>query len=273
MKATPADVIRSEFGENIQIRYMPNGGNLGDALIAAATIQYLDREGFKWDFVERDPSDLTEKLLIYGGGGSLIDLYDGGYHCIQHLHGRGKKVLILPHTIRERREFWENIPETYVFCRDLKSYEFMQSIGHHKVFRANDMATTLDISTSPYGQIRSFREQMRKIGKLSPGLVQALRLDEESGGGSEKSEIDFSSLGHPLMNTRENIIGSAVFFLTMIAGFESVYTDRLHVAVSCGLLGINCKVRENSYGKIAAVFSDSIREMFPSVTFSSDMVA
>lgn len=58
-----------------EVLYIPNPGNAGDALIAAATYQVLDDLGINY-LIKRHKddmeSDVSGRVVIYGGGGNLI---------------------------------------------------------------------------------------------------------------------------------------------------------------------------------------------------------
>ena len=58
-------------------------------------------------------------------------------------------------------------------------------------------------------------------------------------------------------------------FLNALRSQTEVYTDRLHVAIACGLLGVNCLLSPNSYFKCSAVYEHSVRHRFPHVRWAA----
>ena len=54
--------------ENIEFHYMPNSGNMGDMLIAGATMKWFDKHHLKWQRVTPDMNQVD--ILVYGGGGA-----------------------------------------------------------------------------------------------------------------------------------------------------------------------------------------------------------
>lgn len=258
-KVDPIEYLKSTH-KDARYMYMPNGGNLGDGLIAAATIQAFAKAGLNWQFMRGGD------VSIYGGGGSLIEMYQGGYDCLKFLHAIGKPVIILPHTIRGNADFWKSLPKTTVFCREPISYEFMQSFEQHEVFLADDMALSLNVHTPPYQVVVDYRDKLKQSARTQ-GAVTAFRQDNESSAPGKATEIDFSQLASPSMQSETDIVAHTVAFLTMIAPFDKVATDRLHVAIACALLGVHCDCYDNSYGKLSAVFEFSLQGRYSNITW------
>src|SRR5690625_2556576 len=60
-----------------KVFYVPNPGNAGDSLIAAATFQVLRQAGIRWKLLDhRQVSPTKDCTLLYGGGGNLVRYYD-----------------------------------------------------------------------------------------------------------------------------------------------------------------------------------------------------
>lgn len=57
-------------------------------------------------------------------------------------------------------------------------------------------------------------------------------------------------------------------FLTAIADYDVVYTDRLHVAIAAALLDKQVFMFDNHYGKNGDVFRGSIMGRYPKVQYS-----
>jgi exopolysaccharide biosynthesis predicted pyruvyltransferase EpsI len=60
------------FFHNLQekIYFLPNPGNAGDSLIAAATFQFFDKHSIVYEVVTNDNFDSSGKIVAYGGGGN-----------------------------------------------------------------------------------------------------------------------------------------------------------------------------------------------------------
>jgi exopolysaccharide biosynthesis predicted pyruvyltransferase EpsI len=248
--------------------FMPNGGNLGDCLIASATIQAFDKAGIPWSLIRgKRQSVRSWDLLVFGGGGSLVPLYEGGIQCVQSLRKLGAPVVVLPQTVRGNDEFWKQAEGITVFCRDFGSLDFICEFPNIPSYLADDMALRLDLTADPFSTVGAFREVMLE-GKEKRVLF-AHRRDREALGTANKQSIDISALAHPAMDSVESIHANTCAFLTMLAGYSEIQTDRLHVAIGGSLLGISVLLQDNSNGKNRAVYKTSLKERFPNLRFVS----
>lgn len=264
----PVEYIKSKFGASATIAYMPNGGNLGDALIAAATLQAFDEGNIPWRIMLGGKENLKPNdVLVYGGGGALVDLYDGGIACIKFLISLDRPILILPHTIRGHENFWRTAPSMDVFCRDFESLEYVRRFPQLSSLFYDDMATGLDMSKAPYRAISEYRHAAYSKNLILNDRV-FFRIDQEmTRDVADDSSIDISAIAHPSMKSREDIETHAVFFLTSLAHSKSITTNRLHVGVAGGLLGIPTYLHDNIYGKNKAIYEATLKKKFPLVTF------
>ncbi|MBM1171282.1 polysaccharide pyruvyl transferase family protein [Microvirga arabica] len=271
MKQDPIAYLKSRFGTQFHFRYMPNGGNLGDNLIAAATVQALDASGLDWEFFRDDERGNTDdrRVFIYGGGGSLVDLYAGGINCIKHLMKFSRPIVVLPQTIRGHSDFWSHAPNITVFARDLQSYEYALKFPQLTCLPADDMATNFNMLEPAFAAIRRYHHSMTATAPISIAL-NAFREDDESRREPDRirgCSIDLSNLMHPTLKNRADIYTAAVLFLMSVSGFRLVRTDRLHVSVAAALVGASVELFDNSYGKNQAVFDFTLRQRFPNIRF------
>ncbi|WP_112661584.1 polysaccharide pyruvyl transferase family protein [Microvirga flavescens] len=268
MKHNPIEFLRERFGTDRRYRYMPNGGNLGDNLIAAGTVQSLDRSGLNWEFMHGGRETVSEKdVLIYGGGGSFVDLYQGGIDCLRFLLSLGQPVVVLPQTVRGHEEFWRSCPNITLFCRDQKSFDYASSFSQVDVLAADDMALSLDLSDPLLAGILEYHAKIRARNPGARRVLNAFRGDTErsSSAASASDSIDLSELVHPRISEKTDIYANAVLFLMSVAGFDLVRTDRLHVSVAASLVGIDVELFDNNYGKNSDIFRFSLREKFSSM--------
>jgi exopolysaccharide biosynthesis predicted pyruvyltransferase EpsI len=233
---------------------MPNGGNLGDCLIASATVQAFDRAGIPWAFLRGQrrsvqPSD----LLVYGGGGSLVPMYAGGYACVESLYRLGAPVVVLPQTVQGHAAFWSGKGGLTVFCRDAASLAFLRGFPRIDSHLADDMAVGLDMTLDPFSTVMAFREAV--AARQEPRVLEAFRGDGEATGAVRAGSFDVS------------IHANTCAFLAVLAGYSEIRTDRLHVAIGGGLLGIPVTLWNNANGKIRAVYETTLRERFPGIRY------
>lgn len=246
---------------------MPNGGNLGDALIAAATIQRLEAAGIPWSLLKGQRQSITSKdILVFGGGGSLVSAYEGGVRCVASLLGAGAPVVVLPQSCSGHEEFWQAVDRVTVFCRDHTSLHNMQRFAGVQALLGHDMAIGLEIGNDPFSTAVAIR---KAVGAGGTGRVlKAFRLDAEAARAAPSDSFDLSALAHPSMQSAASITAHACSFLAALALHDRVETDRLHVAIGASLLGIPTVLHDNNYGKNRAVYEYSLRQRFPELKFA-----
>lgn len=247
--------------------FMPNGGNLGDCLIASATIQAFEKAGIPWSLIRgKRQSVRPSDLLVFGGGGSLVPLYEGGIECVESLQRLGAPVVVLPQTVRGNEAFWKHARAVTVFCRDSNSLDFIRSFPNITSFLADDMALRLDLTEDPFSTVAAFRAALAE--RKEKRHLLAHRGDCEALGPADEESIDISALAYPAMHSGESIHANACAFLTILASYAEIRTDRLHVAIGGSLLGIPVQLHDNANGKNRAVYETSLRERFPQLRFN-----
>ena len=249
--------------------YMPNGGNLGDNLIACATIQAFRRAGIRWEFMRGGRENIRKgDVVVYGGGGSLVPLYRGGIDCLKFLNTFDCPVIVLPHTVRGHEDFWATTKPMTVFCRDEASLQYLGKFEHVTAMAADDMATGLDLHQKPFSSALRLKEWHDRSGAET--TLSAFRGDHESATArNDGRNLDVSELTSPDFSSIESIYSNATFFLSVIASYRFVETDRLHVAVAASLLGIPTVLHDNSYGKNLAVYQQTLKRKFPLLRLAS----
>lgn len=241
---------------------MPNGGNLGDALIAAATIQRLEGANIPWSLLRGQRQSITPNdLLVYGGGGSLVPAYEGGVRCVASLLEANARVVVLPQSCSGHEEFWHSVKRVTVFCRDAPSLRHMQQFAGVQALPGHDMAIGLDLWKEPFSTALAFRKAASADG--TGRVLKAFRLDGEAARPAPTDSFDLSGLAHPSMHSVASITAHACSLLAALALHDRVETDRLHVAIGASLLGIPTLLHDNNYGKNRAVYEHSLKYIFP----------
>jgi exopolysaccharide biosynthesis predicted pyruvyltransferase EpsI len=98
-----------------------------------------------------------------------------------------------------------------------------------------------------------------------------LRVDieaERGRGQVPRENYDISHLVKGKMDREDRAEAIAEVFCGVIARQKKIVTDRLHVSIACGLLGIPCEMKANSYHKNRSIYEESIKKFFPWVAFS-----
>lgn len=279
-----SDLISTCSGHGSDIFYIPNNGNLGDALITAGTLSTFRQAGISVQLFNNHP--LHEKMtVIIAGGGNLVPYYHDVSSVLSRLMNSSVgRVVVLPHTISGHTTLLERLDERFnIICRDRTSFAHVHE--HHKgpLFLAHDMATQVkpkQLHTDYTNVIGRANQQIlfavERILRSAADHSHAnnrhgrlFRRDIESARDDDKvSSLDLSALqihtwGHPVIVTI-----MADTFLRAIAMFDSIETDRLHVAIAGGLLGLPVHFYANSYFKNQAVFDYTIKDIFPSVVMT-----
>lgn len=288
----------SEF-RNRDVSYIPNPGNAGDSVMAAATYQCLDQMGIAYTTPHLGTFDPKGKIILYGGGGNLYSPERFSSRTLSRLHRQARHLTILPHTIKDvdalLDDFGENVT---VICREQVSFDYVKGRnGRYRSLLMDDLAFSLDVdrllndgarhgglSMLAHGAVQKIlkREAYTSLDNmlraLRPRLPQWVR-DHRGGGTLTCFRLDGESTGIAL--PPDNVDLSQVFmfgvapapvafhaarslFRTLLK-FDEIRTDRLHVAISSALLGKRVLFHANNYYKSRAVYDYSIKGRFPKV--------
>jgi len=175
------------------ILFIANPGNAGDSLIAHATRQLFDRLGLDYVWVNSYRRlDPRGRVVVYGGGGNLVPLYDDASRALRWADGRAKRLLVLPHTVDGHEQLLADLgPETDLICRELVSYEYVSSVLRSaRCHLADDLAlatdteATLAIAPEPmpalplYGRKLLYRAMLKPSWSKSVAAPWKLRRSE-----------------------------------------------------------------------------------------------
>ncbi|MGJ8694439.1 MAG: polysaccharide pyruvyl transferase family protein [Thalassotalea sp.] len=287
------DDYLSQYREH-KLCYIPNPGNAGDNIIAAGTLQRFKRLGLDYRLVDRHRLALNNEIVFYSGGGNLGKMSNFSVSCLSRIHKNVQKLVILPHTIKDISplllEFGAN---TDIICRELVSYQYVSKSGTKaNVYLAHDMALglapsellsfdlglfkkiqqcllyvacKLHLSTkqapTKHGLLSLFNNKAEMIiaEKKHTSILNAYRTDGEKT--NIKLPADNVDLSEELaigVETETLTFLGAARFLRVINEFETINTNRLHVAVAATLLGKNVNFFANNYFKCKAVYDYSL---------------
>ena len=239
--AALGEYLKNRCGDSV-VYYMANPGNWGDGLIRQGTLRFFRDLGLKFTEImskeELARLSPTITTLIYGGGGAWCKLWNHGELWATTFKQRFH-VIVLPSTY----EMQFAIPNTTFFCRD--QYESQANVPAATF--CHDMAFYLKHSVSPV--------------PAGSGEGYFFRTDAESGRSRPipPSNDDISLKG--------NQFSDVAPLVATVAKFESVHTDRLHVAITGCLLKKKVFLYPNSYFKNKAVYRSSMQDHFENVEF------
>jgi exopolysaccharide biosynthesis predicted pyruvyltransferase EpsI len=282
-KSSVADVVRSIAGTR-RLHWLPNVGNAGDNLIAAATSQYFERKKIAHATVaDPDAFDPAGKIVCYGGGGNLVAAYRDARNFLLRSHRSADHIIVLPHTIDQNDDllsaFGANVT---LICREMRSYEHCRRVATRaRVCVADDMAFAIRpfplvgrrakplASADPDVQAGLLAAYNSVIADRHPEqCLSVWRGDCEAHPGRDRpARNDISALfSVPFEKGLPSMVASAQFLLRVIMRFSAVRTDRLHVAIAGALLGKRVELYAGSYYKNRAVYDFSLRR-FRNVRF------
>jgi exopolysaccharide biosynthesis predicted pyruvyltransferase EpsI len=285
MEINVFDYLEEELKGDIV--YLPNRGNGGDALIAEGTYQVFERLDLKYSIFEAG-SDYTEKTILIGGGGNLVQYYDYFEKIILGLHKSVHRIIILPHTISHKDELLSVLDERVdIICRERVSYEYVSNFasGGARVFLADDMAFSIDTDSlvnygllsrylfmaSP-GEVKTFAKGVftlkRYIRKFGIKEINAFRIDCE---GADRilpeDNQDISALFLYNMKNRALVRAVTAQIMLSLGQCEVVNTDRLHLCIAAFLMGKSVSFYGNSYYKNRAIYDYSIKQRSEKINY------
>jgi exopolysaccharide biosynthesis predicted pyruvyltransferase EpsI len=225
------------------ITYVPNVGNAGDHLIAYATLQIFDELGLDYS-IGGHTHKFVDKLLFYGGGGNFIGTYS---NCRDFLtkNKDDNEIVILPHTVKDEDLLMPRLGENItILCRERKSYEYVHRLRETgTTLLTHDMAFHASVQNTPRskGVLNAFRTDMESTDIILP-----------------PDNIDISIVLSKWDWTKETINEVGANFLNTIGEFETINTNRLHVAIAGMLCGCQVNFYRNSYWKNKEVYDFSM---------------
>jgi exopolysaccharide biosynthesis predicted pyruvyltransferase EpsI len=249
-----------------QFTYMPNSGNMGDALIASATMNWFDRNNVNY---MRAVPDTFPENFVYGGGGAWLSRWIKDLAPVMNIMKQAKRVVILPSSFNNVPELVEILDERFiVFCREKSSFDYLVAQKTSaKIILDHDMALRYGdkIKSVP----RAHSKRLNKLGKkLKRNLgkikkcANLFRTDCESAGHYE-TDLDLSDcMGwFSPYQSRQDIDFAAYTMLNTMYKYDRVCTDRLHVGIAAILAGTDAELYDNTYGKISGVYNQSLDKL------------
>lgn len=275
MNMNPDDTqLLSVFKKMGAFSYMPNSGNMGDMLIAGATMQWFDKNGLDW---HRTYEGELPENFVYGGGGAWLHEWIEYMKPTMDIMTKAKKVVILPSSFNNVPEFIKILDERFiVFCREKKSYDYLKSQNTKaKILLDHDMAFRLNgkFKKNFEAPNKILKKKLKKLEERLSQLnknVDLFRNDSESAG-HYRTDLDLSdALGwFSQYESREHIDFAMKTMIKAVYNFDTIKTDRLHVAIAAALTGADVILYDNSYGKISGVYQQTLYKL-PNVQMNKE---
>jgi exopolysaccharide biosynthesis predicted pyruvyltransferase EpsI len=280
-----------------KVRYIPNRGNAGDSLIAAATWQLFERLHMT-HCIEVGGAISAGDNVIYAGGGNLIPEYRQARTAIQEcMRANVGSFILLPHSIHGNEDLLQEMDGRFhLFCREQQSYAHARKFAKHaQVYLTHDMVFGLDLNrlnertrsnplkdllkdllrlaldSDPETFVSYIRWRMHilAIKPQHQREMRLMRVDAESKHtGVYPGRYDLSSKHQSAYKQRWEAELVSRDFFHVLDRADHIVSDRLHVCIGGALLGKKVTMLDNSYGKNCSVFLTSMQPNFPRVSFS-----
>lgn len=272
-------ILTSYRGE--KIFYYPNQGNAGDSMIAAATYQIFAAMGIDFELISSPgkTAKLENSKVILGGGGNFVPMYGAIATFLKVLSGTSNEVLLLSHSIRGHQEIIKDLKSNVtLFCRENDSIEYLKKVGTGaQYYRSHDLAVYMDANEivlawkSESQNIKDFESKLiskgvSNIHQLAFEKVSCIRGGAESTLAIPKRNFDISDIFRSGVSP-ELAFKSTAEMLYFCYLAREVETNRMHIAVACGLISTNCMMLDNSYGKLSSVYDVTLKDKFTCLKF------
>lgn len=267
-----------------KIVFVPNPGNVGDALIDFGGYLLFERLGIDYEYGRKNQT-YPGRVVVYAGGGALIDRYPNADEFLRNNHETCKALILLPHTVRAYGAVLERMDERCtLFAREEPSFDYMRQhcTGGAKVGICHDLAffvTREDLDNQSWDLDRIRRNGLAGswirmvvkflvLSKIRSRHLNIIRQDvEQTGVAVPDFNHDMATYFSPEDLSRP-ACGNALKVLAMVMGFfEHVTSNRLHMSVMGAILGLPVTMHDNNYGKNSAIYRHSIAGYFTNVEF------
>lgn len=233
------------------------------------SIKKMDRWIYERILEQPKINPAPNDVILISGGGNMNDLWHGIKLIKSIIRQYPENVLIVaPQTYWFEETYFPSLfsktsQKIYLFCREKFSYQLLASLKLPK-----NVQVLLSPDTSFYLSKEDFHSRPGKY------TIFCLRTDKESAMFHDGEDVqllwqetlDCKQLKKRIIMQDLSIFGSFKDFVDIIESSNSVYTDRLHVAILAAILGKKTSLYSNSYYKNKGVFEYSLSN-YPNVVF------
>ncbi|MCL2017231.1 MAG: glycosyltransferase [Alphaproteobacteria bacterium] len=256
--------------------FIPNPGNMGDALLSAATFQFFNRNNLNWHMWHGKQED----VVVYGGGGIWNPEYKKTWDKeFIPVFKKAKRIVILPSSFNNVQSLIDILDERFiVFCREKRSYEYLLSKNTKaEIILDHDMAFRMTEEIL-HGEIEMGEKEKHALNNVRKGLAaitsktaKLMRIDKESTGWKNETDMDLSNKFHVQWNSPQAFFefGTKIM-LAAVDNFDAVITDRLHIGIAAALMRKEVYMLDNSYGKLSGVYENTMKN-YPRAHFCKDL--
>jgi len=254
--------LARDVDRDSEVSFVPNPGNIGDALINVSCYRYLTARFRKITVSSWREAPANKHVFIAGGGNLVQDLYDDMAGFLGGLD-RGQQLYLFPSTVSGYEALLGQLRgRTRMLSRERVSFAHVRehlgevdtALGHDAAFALADrLRAAFRIAihqVPPQKTARFYRKDTEgKIGEPGDGDLMA----RAGGAWTDPAEAEKAVLA----------------IVPEILACSRVYTDRLHCAILSALLDRYVVLRPNSYFKNQEVFDHSLSR-FANVRFHAE---
>jgi len=263
------------------------GGNHGDTLIHMGLVKKLDEQGVRYSYFNLEneyrrslalggkyllniffwrtgidagfklldiPDDV--ELVLFEGGGYMNDVWYGPALLKAVIGQTQAPIAVAPQSYVFNRtrlaDYFMDSREATLFCRERYSHDYLAGQG---------LPPNVQLKLSPELALYLTPEDVEEYMEPREERYQmvAMRGDRESAvTGNLIREIE-QACDNPVSRD-VSMMGSLTDFVSAVANAETVYTDRLHVAITSSILGKDTTLYGNRYHKNRGVWEYSLRD-------------
>lgn len=259
--------------KNIFLLNTPEHSNLGDHMIAFASLKYMNSIFNDYNLIEITYNQIiyaknvliskinTDNLLVIQGGGYLGDLWENEQKMFFDIIETFSEnhVIVFPQTIyysdktkiENDRQKYSTFDNIIFFVRDRNSYDFMLNynfVKKDRLFLIPDIALSLnlnDYKIKRNGILFCFRNDKEK-NFYDKNIIKLLKFKNET--------IDYTDtvINHNVrISSREKELEKK---LKEFAKYKLVITDRLHGMIFAYLTKTPCIAFDNVSKKVTGVY-------------------
>lgn len=248
-----AEFLHKQLGESTAL-YLLNSGNLGDQLIDYANQQFFNYYQINYKAIHRKfpnklvlilgllsliPYRLRFKNLIYGGGGGFSNNYQHSQWILRWANLLGYRITVLPSSFEIKPPLTEQIS---YFARDTQESLAMIKPQHF----CHEMACFLKLI--PVEIIQP---------KTGNGKAYCFRYDKE------KSLISIPANNYDVSLSSKSLID----MINYLNKFQTIYTNRLHVAILGSLLNKEVLLYPSRYFKNKRIYQATLSKYFTNIQY------
>jgi exopolysaccharide biosynthesis predicted pyruvyltransferase EpsI len=263
------------------------GGNHGDTLIHMGLVKKLEEQGFRYSCFNLEheykrslalggkyllniffwktgidagfklldvPDDI--ELVLFEGGGYMNDVWYGPALLKAVTRQTQAPIAVAPQSYVFNRttlaDYFMDDREAVLFCRERYSYDHLTGQG---------LPPNVQLKLSPELALYLMPEDLVEYVEPRKERYQlvAMRRDRESAVTENLIREIEQACDNPVLRD-VSMEGSLTDFVSWVANAETVYTDRLHVAITSSILGKDVTLYGNRYHKNRGVWEYSLRD-------------